>query len=206
MFKELEALVARPAPFSTTTTALLWADPHTSEHMLRNHLDGTVNFSSRTTDVIDRSIDWLTATIGVGAGTRVLDLGCGPGLYGNRLAAIGADVTGVDFSARSIRYAQDTAPPGPRRATYIQGNYLDIPIPGTFDIALMIFCDFCALSPEQRGRLLQRLRTLLKHRWAVHLRRPRARCIGRSPGAEIVHRECRRRVLVAEPPLRSRAA
>lgn len=161
MFNELEKLTARPAPFSAMTTAILWADPHTSQHMLRYHLDGTVNISSRTTEFVNRSIDWLTGVIGVGAGTRVLDLGCGPGLYSNRLAALGADVTGVDFSARSISYARDTAPTRPLRANYIQGDYLDVPIPGTFDVALMIMCDFCALSPEQRGRVLRRLRTLL---------------------------------------------
>jgi SAM-dependent methyltransferase len=164
MFSELEAIVARPALFSVTTTELLWADPHISERMLRYHLDGTVNLSSRTTDIIDRSIDWLVGPGGVAAGTRVLDLGCGPGLYSNRLAVLGADVTGVDFSARSIRYARDTAPLGPGRATYIHGNYLDVPIPGAFDVALMIFCDFCALDSEQRGHLLERLRTVLAPR------------------------------------------
>jgi SAM-dependent methyltransferase len=161
MFTELEAIVARPAPFCTTTAALLWGDPHTSEHMLRYHLDGAVNLSSRTTDVVDRSVDWLIETLGVGAGVRVLDLGCGPGLYSNRLAAIGAKVTGVDLSASSLRYAAETAPSGGRRPVYIHGNHLDVAIPGTFDIALMIFCDFCALSPVQRGGLLERLRTLL---------------------------------------------
>jgi len=161
MFAELEAIVARPAPFCTTTLALLWDDPHTSEHMLRYHLDSTVGLSSRTAEVVDRCVDWLSGTLGVGAGVRVLDLGCGPGLYGNRLAAIGAEVTGVDLSARSLRDAQDHAPNGRRRPAYICGDYLDVAIPGTFDVALMIFCDFCALSPGQRGVLLGRLRALL---------------------------------------------
>jgi SAM-dependent methyltransferase len=159
MFTELTAIVTRPAPFCASTLALLWADPHTSEQMLRYHLDGTVDLSSRTTDVVDRCVAWLAGTLG--AGVRVLDLGCGPGLHSNRLAAIGADVTGVDLSARSIRHAKETAPSGGRRPTYIHGDYLDVAIPGTFDIALMIFYDFCALGPEQRARLLGRLRTLL---------------------------------------------
>jgi len=91
----------------------------------------------------------------------VLDLGCGPGLYSNRLAALGANVTGVDFSTRSIDFARDTAPAGPGRATYLHGNYLDVAIDGTFDVALMIFCNFCALGPQERGHLLRRLWTLL---------------------------------------------
>lgn len=162
MFDELERLSARPAPFSALTTKLLWADPCTSERMLEHHLDGTVDISSRTTESIERSVGWLTGTVGIGRGTRVLDLGCGPGLYSNRLAAAGAAVTGVDFSERSIRYARATAPScGLGEATYIHGDYLDVPIPGTFDVALMIMCDFCAIGPEQRGRLLARLSSLL---------------------------------------------
>lgn len=159
MFAQLEAFAARPALYCETTTELLWADPHTSEHMLRYHLDGACEVASRTTDVIRRSVAWLAET--AGAGARVLDLGCGPGLYANRLSALGMDVTGVDFSARSIGHARDSAPSGPRRPTYIHGNYLDVAVPGAFDVALMIYCDFCALDPGQRGRLLARLRTLL---------------------------------------------
>lgn len=132
--------------------------------MLAFHLDGTVDLSSRTTGTISRSLRWLTGPLGVGAGTRVLDLGCGPGLYSNALAAAGALVAGVDFSERSLRHAEITAPAGPGRVTYVHGDYLDVPIPGAFDVALMIFCDLCdlcALSPVQRGRLLERVAVLL---------------------------------------------
>ncbi len=41
-------------------------------------------------------------TFDLGPGRRVLDLGCGPGLYARRLEAAGADVTGVDLSRVSI--------------------------------------------------------------------------------------------------------
>lgn len=161
MFDELQTFRTRPAPFAVWTADLLWTDPHVSARMLEFHLDGTVDLSSRTTAFIDRSVGWLTGTIGIGAGTRVLDLGCGPGLYSNRLAAAGADVTGVDFSARSLDHARETAPSGPGGVRYLHGNYLDTAIPGRYDVALMIMCDFCALGPGQRGHLLERLSTLL---------------------------------------------
>jgi SAM-dependent methyltransferase len=162
MFTELKALAARPtAPFCATTTQVLWTDPHTSQHMLGYHLDATNDIASRNTDFIDRCVAWLTGPIGVGAGTRLLDLGCGPGLYSNRLVASGAEVTGVDFSARSINHARETAPAEPNSPTYLHGDYLDVPIPGSFDVAIMIYCDFCALGPEQRGHLLDRVRSLL---------------------------------------------
>jgi SAM-dependent methyltransferase len=41
---------------------------------------------------------------------RVLDLGCGPGHEGKRLALAGAEVVGVDFSAECIRVARERCP------------------------------------------------------------------------------------------------
>ncbi|HEY0388703.1 MAG TPA: class I SAM-dependent methyltransferase [Gaiellales bacterium] len=41
------------------------------------------------------------------AGLRVLDAGCGPGLYAEQLAASGADVVAVDSSERMVRLAQE---------------------------------------------------------------------------------------------------
>ncbi|MDE2219465.1 MAG: class I SAM-dependent methyltransferase, partial [Gammaproteobacteria bacterium] len=38
-------------------------------------------------------------------GTRVLDVGCGTGRWSRRLAARGADVTGIDFSPTMIAMA-----------------------------------------------------------------------------------------------------
>ena len=36
---------------------------------------------------------------------KILDLGCGPGLYAELLAKKGHSITGVDFSENSIQYA-----------------------------------------------------------------------------------------------------
>ncbi len=46
--------------------------------------------------------------LGLGPGSRVLDLGCGPGLYAVRLARRGVRVLGVDASARSLAHARLT--------------------------------------------------------------------------------------------------
>lgn len=87
-----------------------------------------------------------------------------PGLYSNPIAALGARTVGVDFSERSIQHARSTASPGGTPATYIHGNYLDVGIPGTFDVVLLAMCDYCALSPAQRQGLLERIGALLRRR------------------------------------------
>ena len=43
------------------------------------------------------------------APARILDAGCGPGLYAVPLAAVGHDVTGIDVSAPALRHARGLA-------------------------------------------------------------------------------------------------
>ncbi len=160
-FEELERFTARPAPFSTYTAAELWTDPHISAQMLALHLNGDVVMASQTTGFIERAVEWLTGLTGLDATRRVLDLGCGPGLYANRMAQTGAVVVGVDFSERSLQHARHSADPN-AATTYVLGNYLDVDVSGDFDLALMAMYDFCALGPDQRHRLLERIREWLR--------------------------------------------
>ena len=51
---------------------------------------------------------------------KILDLGCGPGLYASRLARLGHRVTGIDFSPASIRYARQQAEKAGLSCTYIE--------------------------------------------------------------------------------------
>ncbi len=92
----------------------------------------------------------------------MIDFGCGPGLYTSRLAGRGAEVTGVDFSARSVEYARDEAGRLALKIRYVNQNYLDFTINERFDVVLMIMCDYCAMSPAQRKIMLMKFHSLLK--------------------------------------------
>jgi SAM-dependent methyltransferase len=46
----------------------------------------------------------------IGPGKKVLDVGCGPGVFTARYAAAGAEVIGIDFSEQMIRVAKDQFP------------------------------------------------------------------------------------------------
>jgi cyclopropane fatty-acyl-phospholipid synthase-like methyltransferase len=111
---------------------------------------------------INRSVEWITSRFGVDAGTKIADFGCGPGLYTTRLAEKQAEVTGIDFSQRSIQYAQDEASGRGLSIEYLNQNYLECDIDNRFDSILMIMCDFCALSPDQRRHLLLEFHRLLE--------------------------------------------
>lgn len=162
MFEELENINTRPKPFEFYTASDLWTDDYTSEQMLSYHLNEQVDLSSRNAEFINRSVEWIASHFNVGEGMKVADFGCGPGLYATRLAQRQADVTGIDFSARSIRYAQEMATAEGLAIRYENQNYLEFETDDRFDLILMIMCDFCALSPAQRQKMLNKFHTILE--------------------------------------------
>ena len=157
----IRSLQEKPAPF-TPGELLFWNDPHISTQMLKAHLNPDNDLASRRPETIQRSVDWLIESIGLRAGDSVLDLGCGPGLYAARLAEKGLRVTGVDYSRRSIDYATEFARQNNLDIHYRDQDYLTLEDENQYDAALLIYGDFCPLSPEQRKRLLANIRRALK--------------------------------------------
>ena len=162
MFEELEKINARPEPFEFYTASDLWTDEHTSNQMLSFHLNKDIDVSSRNAAFIDRSVEWIASHFNVGTGTKIADFGCGPGLYATRLAQRRAVVTGIDFSKRSIEYARQVATSEGLSIHYVNQNYLEFETDDRFGLMLMIMCDFCALSPTQRKKMLSKFHTMLE--------------------------------------------
>ncbi len=161
IYTELKRLSEKPEPWSVYTVKTLWNDPHISSKMLEFHLDPLSHPASRPHDFIAASADWIVKEFRLGPGRRVADFGCGPGLYTSRFAASGAEVTGIDFSSRSIAYASKKAAADGLGINYILGNYLETVPEGSFDLITQIYCDFCALSPDRRADLLSSWRSIL---------------------------------------------
>ena len=162
MFEQLEEINKRPEPFEFYTASELWTDEHTSERMLSFHLNEDIDVSSRNAEFINRSVEWIISRFSVDEGTKIADFGCGPGLYATRLAKSQAGVTGIDFSKRSIAYAQEVSAKEQLSIHYVNQNYLEFETDDRFNLILMIMCDFCALSPAQRKKMLGKFHTLLE--------------------------------------------
>ena len=155
-YLRLREINRRPAPFEHYTAAELWTDEHTSSKMLEHHLDGSIDVSSRNAKFIERSVAWIVRRFGLAENKSVADFGCGPGLYTSRLAASGADTTGIDFSERSLQYARERVQSNGMPIDYVCTNYLDFESDKRFDLITLIMCDFCALGPDQRRALLDK--------------------------------------------------
>ena len=111
LYTEMARFARRPQPFAISTIADLWTDAHISRQMLAFHLDPDIDAASRRRTTIESFVDWLDHRLGL-AGRKVTDLGCGPGLYAEAIAARGGRVTGIDFSRTSLAHARASAARG----------------------------------------------------------------------------------------------
>lgn len=99
---------SNPQPWSEGEK-IPWNDPAFSKRMLKEHLSQAHDAASRRSETIDAQVDWIHQVVLKGRPSRILDLGCGPGLYTSRLADLGHSCTGIDFSPASIAYAKEQA-------------------------------------------------------------------------------------------------
>jgi len=169
LFQKLKEINSRPKPFQFYTANALWTNEHTAKQMLQYHLNADIDMSSRNHAFIRQSVNWITEYFNVGAVTKIADFGCAVGLYVNALAEKGAKVTGLDFSENSLNYAKQVAANKGLNVNYVHADYLELETDERFDLIIMIMCDFCALSPGQRAKLLSKFKVLLNSGGAVLL-------------------------------------
>lgn len=154
--------LTEPPPLFEPGVRLFWDDPHISKQLLATHLDPGTDLASRPPDVIQNTVNWMASYLAWQPGDRVLDLGCGPGLYTAKIAVRGLHVTGIDYSHRSIDYAREFAAGHGMTIDYRYQDYLTLDEPPVYDTVLLIYGDLCPLAPEKRDSLLDRIYRALK--------------------------------------------
>lgn len=140
----------------------LWDDEHVSKGMLKAHLDPHWDAATRNHAFLDESVAWIAKLAPPPQYPKLLDLGCGPGLYARRFANAGYIVTGIDYSKRSIGYAQVQAAQSGSGIEYIYQDYLTIDYTEQFDSIVLIFCDYAVPSRADRHTLLGKVYQALK--------------------------------------------
>ncbi|MBU8595451.1 hypothetical protein CHH78_01035 [Shouchella clausii] len=160
--KELFDYLKIPSePFETDGNNV-WSEPRMARFVLASHLDGNLDGASRDSDFIDESVEFIEDVAPLSVYRKVIDLGCGPGLYAQRLAKKGYDVTGIDISENSIRYAKEQAQKAGLNIDYRCGNLFDFNEENKYDLGLLIYQIYCMFSPDQRRILLENVHRSLK--------------------------------------------
>lgn len=139
-----------PAPWAEGDN-IPWDNPAFSERMLAEHLSQDHDLASRRSETIDRQVEWIFSNVLGSRPGRVLDLGCGPGLYANRLARLGCECVGIDFSPASIRHARNAAAEdGLSSVDYRHADLRDGDFGDGFDLAMLVYGQF-NVFPRDRG-------------------------------------------------------
>lgn len=164
MMKTLLDIVNRettPAPWSEGDN-IPWDDPGFSDRMLAEHFSQEHDLASRRTATIEGHVDWIFSSVLDGRPGRVLDLGCGPGLYAERLARRGCECVGVDFSPASIRCASENAASSELNCRYVHGDLRDQDFGSGFNLVMMIFGQFNVFPRNVAMRILKKAHAALE--------------------------------------------
>ena len=117
----------------------MWHHPYVPEpghwfEPLAEHL-GAAYLRYSFTRGTEQEVDFLVETLGLGPGSRVLDVGCGPGRHTHAFAARGIVCHGIDISQRFVDLATERAPEG---ATFERLDARELAFVAEFDAAVSL--------------------------------------------------------------------
>jgi SAM-dependent methyltransferase len=106
----------------------------------------------------EQEVGFLVDALGLEAGARVLDVGCGPGRHALALARRGIDVVGVDLSEDFVTLARDAAAVDGLSARFEVGDVRALAYEAEFD-AVVCLCQggFGLLGGHDEPRAFERI-------------------------------------------------
>jgi ubiquinone/menaquinone biosynthesis C-methylase UbiE len=119
-----------------------WNDPEFSARMLKEHLCQDHDAASRRLTTIENQVKWIHCELLNHIPTRILDLGCGPGLYAHELSKLGHGCVGIDFSPASIAYAKKQALQDNLSCKYLLRDIREANYGDNFGLVMLIYGEF----------------------------------------------------------------
>lgn len=133
-----------------------WHEPEFSERMLREHLNQSHDAASRRSIKIEEHVSWIHQGLLLKHPTRILDIGCGPGLYTSRLSKLGHECVGIDYSPASIAYARNQAQEEKLPCKYLLDDVRSVDYGTDFGLVMMIFGEFNSFSSTNAKTILKK--------------------------------------------------
>ncbi len=149
-----------PAPFLEGDN-IPWHEPAFSQRMLKEHLSQDHDAASRRLEKIQQHVQWIHRQLLLQQPAKILELACGPGLYISRLAKLGHDCVGIDYSPASIAYAADYAKKEALSCNYLREDIREVDYGSGFSLAMLIYGELNVFRPKDAGRILAKAYTAL---------------------------------------------
>lgn len=158
----LMSLISRnptPEPWSEGDN-IPWNEPGFSARMLTEHLSQDHDAASRRFEKIDRHVRFIHYLLGERP-SRILDLGCGPGLYATRLARLGHRVSGIDYSPASVEYARNLAESDRLECRFELADLRTAAFGSNYDLAMLIYGELNVFPRSTAVDILRRAHVAL---------------------------------------------
>lgn len=139
----------------------IWTEEYIAKQMLEAHLNPEFDGASRRSTIIENTVDFLDKKI-LRKNSIILDLGCGPGLYAEKLCRKGHKVTGIDFSENTISYAKKNAERENLNIDYKCEDFFNLKYFEEYDVVFQSYGELNTFSDEERDRLLKLIYSALK--------------------------------------------
>jgi SAM-dependent methyltransferase len=139
-----------------------WNNPDFSQRMLKEHLTQDHDAASRKLERINQHVVWIHSHVLLEKPSKVLDLGCGPGLYAHRLAALGHQCVGIDYSPASINYARTIAMQEHLDCVFQEADIREADYGSGFDIVMQIYGELNVFRPAHAEVILEKAYQALK--------------------------------------------
>jgi SAM-dependent methyltransferase len=161
---DLKRIINRQSPPTAWSEGdnIPWHEPGFSERMLKEHLSQDHDLASRRFEIIDRHVDWINGELLPKEKSRILDLGCGPGFYLQRLAERGHECVGIDYSPASIAFAEEQANKEKLTIRYRQEDVRVSEFGSGYDLVTFIYGEFNVFAASDVEKILNKAYRSLK--------------------------------------------
>ena len=131
-----------------------WNDLGFSKRMLKEHLSQDHDAASRRLTTIEKHVKWIHNCLLSRVPTRILDLGCGPGLYTHQLSTLGHHCVGIDYAPAAIAYANDQAQKEKVSCQYVLEDIRTADYGDDFGLVMFLYGEFNSLSPIDARKIV----------------------------------------------------
>lgn len=139
----------------------IWTEEYIANQMLKAHIDPNFDGASRRAVIINKTVDFLSRNV-LKENSLILDLGCGPGLYDEKLCQKGYKITGIDFSMNSINYAKNSSEKQGLNIKYEYNNFFELNYSEKFDAVMQIYGEINTFSDSERSKFFNIVNNSLK--------------------------------------------
>ena len=132
-----------------------WSEPGFSAGMLHEHLTQDHDMASRRSELIDRHVDWIHQEMLTCRPSKVLDLGCGPGLYRHNWRSWGMSAPVSIIRRPPLPMPRKQAVNEALDCTYVQQDLRQAELGvEQYELAMLLFGELNIFQPAQIRRLL----------------------------------------------------